>query len=322
MTAGGLLEVQAASWPRYAAKLLSGRPQAGRVLAAFHRTAYVDFGNGELVCLGVPTVGNGPFTVLIRWPPLPMSDWLRPGAHCVAGGGHLTAGPLTVHLTGATCWEATWLAGAGSPGARTNVAQRLDRLWELFRDQGRCDSPGWMALFGSAMETGGAYPIQVARQARRGLDGMRRGITSACCLALAEAAAGLVGLGPGLTPTGDDMIAGCMVGTQLAAVAVGESATFWHELWGSVIEGVEQYTTPVAAAFLRHAARGVVAESIERLLKSVLGQGDLESALDVVLRLGATSGNDFLAGFLVGASAGRKETENGSSACGHAQHLL
>ena len=120
--------------------------------------------------------------------------------------------------------------------------------------------------------------------------------------AAAAAARRLIGLGAGLTPAGDDII----TGAEAALHAVGHPLAGFT---GAALADVEVRTTEVAAAMLRHAARGAFAERIHRLIRATLVDdpdpaGDpLRGAAD----WGATSGMDTLAGIVLAldAAAGR-----------------
>ena len=108
-------------------------------------------------------------------------------------------------------------------------------------------------------------------------------------------AAALCGLGPGLTPAGDDWLAGWLVGLRL--VSPGSDL---HGAGEAVLEAAEGRTTMLSLAFLRCAARGEVAEPWHALL-AALAAGtatNVETAAARVLCFGATSGADMLTGFL------------------------
>lgn len=117
------------------------------------------------------------------------------------------------------------------------------------------------------------------------------------------AARRLAGLGPGLTPAGDDWLAGWLVGLR-----VGHTID-WHAEPGqvpvetvakAVLQGASNRTTELSLAFLAAAADGALARSWH-LLIAALSDADpapLRVAADQVLLVGATSGSDMLAGFL------------------------
>lgn len=103
---------------------------------------------------------------------------------------------------------------------------------------------------------------------------------------LAAAAGGLLGLGPGLTPAGDDVLAGALVALSCtgpdrrarlaAAVAANQP---------------DRRTTVVSAALLQHAATGECVPELADLMAALDGRGDLPSAHRRLLEVGHTSGH-------------------------------
>jgi hypothetical protein len=111
----------------------------------------------------------------------------------------------------------------------------------------------------------------------------------------AEVAARLVGLGPGLTPSGDDVL----VGIEAALHALARPPAGFLAL---ATDGVEERTTALAATLLRHAGAGEFAERLHSLLAALLGSDDeaIPAAIDRAVAWGATSGTDCLLGVLIG----------------------
>jgi hypothetical protein len=111
----------------------------------------------------------------------------------------------------------------------------------------------------------------------------------------AEVAARLIGLGPGLTPSGDDVL----VGIEAALHAVGRPPAGFLALAMGDVEG---RTTTLAATLLRHAGAGEFAERLHTVLAALLGADDeaIPAAIDRAVAWGATSGTDCLIGVLIG----------------------
>jgi hypothetical protein len=103
----------------------------------------------------------------------------------------------------------------------------------------------------------------------------------------------LLGLGPGLTPSGDDVLCGMLV----ALHAVGQ-AGMAAELYGALAEAAPTATSPISAAFLRAAAEGLGCEALHATIAAVL-EGRAEAVSDraeALGRIGHTSGWDGMAG--------------------------
>ena len=119
-----------------------------------------------------------------------------------------------------------------------------------------------------------------------------------------EAARGLAGLGPGLTPSGDDTLGGfagvlALLSTQLSVDAVPRS-----HLASIIVNAARPRTTKLSVTLLEHAARGEMAEQVGELLTALaLPVEESEAVLhaaDRVLAYGACSGGDTLLGLLLG----------------------
>jgi hypothetical protein len=111
---------------------------------------------------------------------------------------------------------------------------------------------------------------------------------------LAGAAAGLGGLGPGLTPAGDDVLAGLFLAAR-ARFGRGAEA-------GLLAVAASVATTDLSGAFLRWAARGQHVAPAHDLLVAA-ARGDGRRAAAAVTRLGAfgsSSGADLAYGLRLG----------------------
>lgn len=113
-----------------------------------------------------------------------------------------------------------------------------------------------------------------------------------------ELAARICGRGPGLTPSGDDFLAGWLASGWLL---YGPQPSFLANCQ-RITEIASQRTNILSQCWLAYAARGDVAYPIHALLASLLSANheQLELAASNVLALGATSGYDLLQGILAG----------------------
>ena len=105
-----------------------------------------------------------------------------------------------------------------------------------------------------------------------------------------EAIAGLLGLGPGLTPSGDDFLIGALAMLD----ALGERKIH-AALARAVTALAPALTSPLSASFLRAAAGGHVGENLCSAIALVL-LGDVGAAVAAARRIGHASGWDMLAG--------------------------
>ncbi|WP_440064206.1 DUF2877 domain-containing protein [Streptosporangium sp. OZ121] len=146
---------------------------------------------------------------------------------------------------------------------------------------------------------------------RPGLEGngaaglLAQGCAEGSLLKSVVAAEQLVGLGPGLTPSGDDVLAGLLVALRHLGGAAGAGRAVWLAGWlaAAVTFDVRGRTTPISAALLHCAARGEASGEVLAVLRGMAGRQSLEAALHRLLQLGHTSGADLAWGLRIGLAA-------------------
>jgi Protein of unknown function (DUF2877) len=108
----------------------------------------------------------------------------------------------------------------------------------------------------------------------------------------------LLGRGTGLTPAGDDLVAGALATLR----ALGSPAA--DELGAAVRALAPAATTRLSAALLEAADVGGLVPEAAGVLRALAGGGDVETAAGRLVDLGHTSGWHLAAGLLVGATHG------------------
>lgn len=255
------------SYPSWFGKLARHAPQ-GRVVARFRRSAYLQLGDGRaVVALVSPELGRGPLNLVaedVPWSGLRLGDGVQ------VTGTQLRVGEVCLDLRGARAWDPTLPRVVPE---REAVLRCLDWLVE------RAPSGSLAAVLPHLLH-GSGPPL--APWQGRGLEGLRllQAGEEAC------AARRLSGLGPGLTPSGDDALCGWI----LASWLLNRPA---HRLLYSA-----RATGWVSRAYLRASARGQAPEAWHRFVVSLHGTA-WEPAAAEVLAVGATSGADTLTGFLL-----------------------
>lgn len=159
----------------------------------------------------------------------------------------------------------------------------------------------------------------LARRGRPGLDGndavelLAASCASGWLLGAVTAAEKLVGLGPGLTPSGDDVLAGLLVTLRHLGTATGcqKAVDLAGWLGAAVTFDARTRTTPISATLLHCAARGEACPEVLAVLRGLAGRRPLEAALRRLRGLGHTSGADLAQGIAIGletvrALGGRK----------------
>jgi hypothetical protein len=124
---------------------------------------------------------------------------------------------------------------------------------------------------------------------------------------VAEATCGLAGLGPGLTPSGDDALAGFAAVMTLLSPYLSADAAPRDDIAATIARVARPRTTALSAVFLAHAAQGEVAEHLGNLLLALALPAEASEAVlhaaNHVLSFGANSGGDTLLGMLLALRA-------------------
>ena len=120
--------------------------------------------------------------------------------------------------------------------------------------------------------------------------------------ALRHAVNELIGLGPGLTPSSDDMLAGIILLCVLYAKNSGRAERTSRLIAQIATEEACGRTTIISEEYLRQAASGRGNESVIRLCTALLtgGQESVEQETRRVLAIGETSGTDTILGIVLG----------------------
>lgn len=191
---------------------------------------------------------------------------VAPGDPAWVGSGAVWAGPLRIRVR--RWWSA---AVPARPHHHTELAHRLGAL-------------------GRAL---GTEP-----------DVVRQALTHALSAAMAEddtpgvlrTARQLLGSGPGLTPAGDDVLAGFLLTLRVFGAMPGSLAR-------EIVALAGDRTTAVSAALLAHAARGEAIPELRDLLDAVRGYGEVPATTRRLVRVGHTSGHSLGLGVLAAGRA-------------------
>jgi len=118
--------------------------------------------------------------------------------------------------------------------------------------------------------------------------------------------ASLVGLGAGLTPSGDDVLVGVLAALDLISQCSPDARTLRQALVDVLPVPLETCTTRLSAQMLRAAADGLYAEPVLALLDALARNGadpaPAERAAEALSRLGHCSGRDTLRGIAAALS--------------------
>ena len=107
----------------------------------------------------------------------------------------------------------------------------------------------------------------------------------------------LIGRGEGLTPAGDDILAGLLAAPMLVAPSRPSNKALASEVLLRL-----RATNEISAEMLNDAMEGLFIEPVVSLLSAIYGNGDLQEAVRNLCAVGATSGTAMLIGVLAGVA--------------------
>lgn len=253
---------------RFAREALASGP--GEVCAVFRRSLYLRFAGGRYACLGDASLGRGPLNARIS------------GRRAL--GPHDVGQWMSVSLAGAKLWRPPPLRARAGRGALAGKLAALERA--AARQAAREGLGGMIA--------GASSPL--IEQARPAIDAFDHWLanTGAPIPGLARS---LIGLGPGLTPSGDDFLVGLMVGLRATGNRTAAGA-----VWKWLEPQTATLTSAISGAHLAAAARGEAHEALHACVEALFGAGSARGGprwQHLLLRLDAVghcSGRDGLAG--------------------------
>jgi hypothetical protein len=190
---------------------------------------------------------------------------LPSGAPAEVGGGRIVVGDLAV--SAAAWWDPRPRLPRPRPALLPEgVRQLRTALYGEGIPHSAFTLPG--------LPTGPGGPLAALRGAVRRAD----------LDAALRTAARLIGLGPGLTPAGDDVMSGTMAGLVLLGHPAAERFA------AGVFALAAGRTTELSRALLRHAAAGRVSGEYSAVLQGLVGERPLGPAIAGLLATGSTSG--------------------------------
>lgn len=124
----------------------------------------------------------------------------------------------------------------------------------------------------------------------------------------AQAAAGLVGLGPGVTPSGDDLLIGLLAAQWAGAARLPKRKVFLNQFMDGMMEAARQ-TGEISRTYLMLAGRGQFSSALSQLVAALGSDTEVEEAVQVAMRIGHSSGMDTVTGLLLGLLAERNKND-------------
>jgi hypothetical protein len=289
-------------WGAHAQRFCEGRA-AARVAAVFARSFHLE-ADGDFVCIGDASIARGPLNAIVD-----LAGWAWTLRHLPAVGAEVRIGEGTIEcgrVTLVTAAASSWLPPPWPRNAeREALSAALAEFDRLVCEEAPIDGIARVALCPANVPASASARVAGPRIAR-----LRKWVSARLARPMREPAPfDLVGLGSGLTPSGDDLLCGTLV----ALHAIGQ-ADVARELYAAISGAAPLATSPLSAAFLRAAAEGQSCEPLHKTIIALLINQSVARPLAAVARIGHTSGWDALAGAVLVLLAFASMTGPGGSA--------
>lgn len=321
----------------------------GQIHSVFASAANLRIGD-DLIALLAASHSNQPRGIRLTWPDdVSFERWLSPGATvaCRAGIIRFSGSPLQIDLRPAqlwcrdltnmsvsctaTAWHMALSELSSHPAAARGIAASFLALmpphshnasqlhfssdFPLHQVERDADPPagrpGEVSLGSPARSTAGFTRVQ--RTAHLHITTLLDAAHRLDALHAEAAASSLVGLGPGLTPSGDDFLVGFTAGQWVSAGGSLPRIAF-QSAFCDVLARIAGRTTDISRGFLLDAAQGQASQSVIELACAFEQNKDIQTAALAVLRQGSTSGADTLAGFLAALAVWAVECKSTNAA--------
>ncbi len=227
---------------------------------------------------------------------------LQPGDKFTCRGGILADEQqrIEIDLASARRWKCN-LPNMAADGATEQVVSAWRTVWQVLNQRQRQANADIQAvtLYQMGEHQGDGLSRKFFKSIRELLEAVRN-----LDPLLEPSLTGLIGLGAGLTPSGDDFLVGFLAGLHCQAGDRSERLKYLAEL-GKLVIRLSGRTDDISRTYLYHAAHRQVSSRLVDLVTAIAECADTEKLLkaaDDSLQEGHTSGMDTVTGLLVGLS--------------------
>lgn len=256
-------------------------------------------GDDRLLTILASDEGDLPQGILTDAPKGFSFEGLSVGPRGTFSGGELTFGDsLSVDLKTARRWEDNLLS-LKADTADPAVISAWRCAWDALNDRQVASKAEIVAdeLLSPTVEKYSALVQRVGKSLGNILK-----VTRQCEFANDQAIGALIGLGIGLTPSGDDLLIGYMAGLWCSAYGKPERLKFLSAFSETVVR-LSNRTNDISRTYLYHAARGYVSSRLFNLANAICSKSDLQKVRDCTqsaMQVGHTSGMETVTGLLFG----------------------
>lgn len=260
-------------------------------------------GGGELLTLVISSEADLPQGIRLDTPEGFSFEEFQTGEPVVCRDGILNfeSSSLTVQLRGTQRWKCD-LSGLETDLTNPATSAAWSFVWDaLNKSQSLLNAD---IIADDLLRSDELAQTGVSRKAGEAMRGLLH-VTQQYDVTDTAAVNALIGLGPGLTPSGDDLLVGYLAGLWCTVRDRSERAQFISSL-GKTIIGLSRQTNDISRTYLYHAVQGQVSSRLANLAEAI-SQGESPDRLldlaEAAMNVGHTSGLEAVTGLLMGLVA-------------------
>ena len=283
---------------------------SGVIHSTFHHACNVSLESDAVLTLVSSEKGNLSQGIRLGTPPtFTFLEQLRVGQPFACRGGilRISGSELSVDLRTANLWHID-LKGLRVDLRQRDTAQAWAVAWlELEKHRRRNGISARIAAIPAPRQNPVTAPW-IKTLVERAVQIVSALIEATCTFQVDGAITAirpLIGLGPGLTPSGDDFIVGYLAGLWSTAGSDSPRLRFMSSL-GAWLSQAAAGTNAISCTYIKSAVYGNVSEAIATLAQRVGQAKSMDSvreAARTALQVGNTSGTDGVLGLLLGCIA-------------------
>ena len=207
---------------------------------------------------------------------------------------HIDGSPFTVNLRHAQIWKCCVPEldlNMGYPSLQKAWAT----AWELLNKGQRTRKTDMIAEDLYLSNSGSPFSHRMSESVMKLMSSAERSDVQVSI----QAAENLIGLGPGVTPTGDDFLVGFLAGLWSTRGKDQGHFYFIHS-FGDALMQIAKGTNEISRTYLYHATLGQFSSSLSNLLEAIGTGVGVELATEEGMQVGHSSGMDSVTGLLIG----------------------
>lgn len=266
---------------------------SGFVHSKFNRTFNIQsIENGELYTIACSELDNGPNTLIIEVGSFENSEIEINDPVTTEKDTLFISNKMAISIAGVRQWESIL---PNYPTNTETLQNNLTKMKQYIKSNG---SSGGIK---KSLTSKSPFENEMSRMLQERTDLLIKELTNNRVFNAIEHAVSLLGLGPGLTPSGDDFLVGLFTILNMKS-----SPSLLHQLFcDEVVKKAQSLTNDISYMALKKASVGEVRESIILLLNNLINgsEDELILSLTKVLNIGSSSGTDIALGLVAGLEA-------------------